>query len=353
MEQPTVPGPAPPPTLEKRLAALAGRLQGRALQHTRNEADADDLVQQTLLRACERGDEARNGHFEGWLFTVMHNLWIDECRRRSSHAVVSLDEAGGLHAPIAPDGDPTATLKREDLLAFPDALRDLLADDGQTRLVRFVEALKAVGLDKQRIAEVMGFSEVRSVDAYLSELRKWCREHGVRKEHWLGVLIAITWLSAQESTAAPVVAIPNDHPATDRAAPECERVRAYFGALLSHFDGFLDRFLRDCFQGPVRTLSLPMERFVRQIQTAALYLRDTYTDPIDVALAGVLRSVLMAEYPTREDPDVPHTVYHNLCVPWQVFSKDVRPEYDSAFQRELTEVRKTIMTMFLAKTKRS
>ncbi len=237
MEQSEAPHPPPDPrlALKERLAALAGRLQGRALQLARNEADADDLIQQTLLRAWECADEERNGHFEGWLFTVMRNLWIDEWRRRSSHTAVSLDEASGLHASLAaPDGDPTATLKREDLLAFPDALRDLLAADGQTRLVRFVEALKAVGLDKQRIAEVMGFSEVRSVDAYLSELRKWCREHGVKKEHWLGVLIALAWGTSPPARAA-------DEPGRGRS--EATAVASFFKAFLDDLPSFIDRCL--------------------------------------------------------------------------------------------------------------
>lgn len=48
----------------------------------RNRADAEDLVQETCVRACERLDELReSGPVKSWLLRVMHNLYVDDARR--------------------------------------------------------------------------------------------------------------------------------------------------------------------------------------------------------------------------------------------------------------------------------
>jgi len=68
------------------------RRYARAL--TGNAWAADDLVQDTLERACSKwrlwvvGSDLR-----AWLFTVMHNLFASQVRRRPPpHAVVPLDD---------------------------------------------------------------------------------------------------------------------------------------------------------------------------------------------------------------------------------------------------------------------
>ena len=52
---------------------------------TRDDTDAEDLVQDALLRAYERRGtfEAERG-VRGWLLSILHNVFID--RRRSRHA---------------------------------------------------------------------------------------------------------------------------------------------------------------------------------------------------------------------------------------------------------------------------
>jgi RNA polymerase sigma-70 factor (ECF subfamily) len=50
---------------------------------TGNEADAHDLVQDTLVRALESGDGLRDpGALLGWLRRVLHHQWIDRVRAR-------------------------------------------------------------------------------------------------------------------------------------------------------------------------------------------------------------------------------------------------------------------------------
>ena len=60
---------------EAALTALARRLCG-------NAADADDLVHDTYERALRAWERyADRGNLRGWLASILHNLFIDRCRR--------------------------------------------------------------------------------------------------------------------------------------------------------------------------------------------------------------------------------------------------------------------------------
>lgn len=74
----------PGPTPNEVIAQLAPlRRYARAL--TRDEARADDLVQDTLARAFERRATFRAGaNLRNWLLSILHNVFIDDCRRRES-----------------------------------------------------------------------------------------------------------------------------------------------------------------------------------------------------------------------------------------------------------------------------
>jgi RNA polymerase sigma-70 factor, ECF subfamily len=65
------------------LLAVARRLTGDAL-------DAEDLVQETLLRAYDRRDSLRHDeNVKGWLLRVQRNLFINEYWRRRNRARVA------------------------------------------------------------------------------------------------------------------------------------------------------------------------------------------------------------------------------------------------------------------------
>lgn len=49
----------------------------------RDEAQAEDLVQDTLVRAYERRSSFRSsGNLRGWLLSILHNTFIDHRRRQ-------------------------------------------------------------------------------------------------------------------------------------------------------------------------------------------------------------------------------------------------------------------------------
>jgi RNA polymerase sigma-70 factor (ECF subfamily) len=51
---------------------------------TGNEADADDLVQETMLKAYRSWDQYQQGtNAKAWLVTILRNAFINEYRRRS------------------------------------------------------------------------------------------------------------------------------------------------------------------------------------------------------------------------------------------------------------------------------
>jgi RNA polymerase sigma-70 factor (ECF subfamily) len=92
---------------------------------------ADDLVQDTLERACDRWRLWQAGSdLRAWLFTVMHNLFVDGARRALRQQGrqgqrIDLDDA----APelVAPSGTPDQALDLQRcLLRLPDEQREML-----------------------------------------------------------------------------------------------------------------------------------------------------------------------------------------------------------------------------------
>ena len=107
-------------------------LYGTALRLTRNEADAQDLVQDTYVKAFRARRQFKAGtNLKAWLFTILHNTYRN--RRRD----VGRD-------PVEIDSD------RVDLAASPDPasspeehlLREAMAPDLQAALDALPEAFR-------------------------------------------------------------------------------------------------------------------------------------------------------------------------------------------------------------------
>lgn len=89
------------PALRNRLVRAAARLLG-------GQAEAEDVVQDTYLRALEAGDTPPPDSAQAWLTTVMQNLAVDRLRREGwmqrwvqEAAVNSLHALHSLSAPSA------------------------------------------------------------------------------------------------------------------------------------------------------------------------------------------------------------------------------------------------------------
>lgn len=87
-----------------------------AMMLTKNRENANDLVQDTTLKALGSEDKFKEGtNLKAWLFTIMRNLFINEYRR-SAYAATVIDTTENLyHLNIyqesgleAPEGSYTA-----------------------------------------------------------------------------------------------------------------------------------------------------------------------------------------------------------------------------------------------------
>jgi len=98
-----------------------------ALRMTRSEADAEDLVQETYIRAFRFKDQFTPGtNLKAWLFTILHNTARNR-RRDSGRDPVDVDsDRLELSAPADPAATPEEQLLRAtmgpDLQAALDAL---------------------------------------------------------------------------------------------------------------------------------------------------------------------------------------------------------------------------------------
>jgi RNA polymerase sigma-70 factor (ECF subfamily) len=125
---------------QERFAELAmpymSSLYSAALRMTRNPADAEDLVQETYLRAYRAFDSFRDGtNLKAWLYRILTNTFINQYRaakRRPERA--DLDDVedlylyrrlGGLDAQIAGRSPETEVLERMPDDAVKEALESL------------------------------------------------------------------------------------------------------------------------------------------------------------------------------------------------------------------------------------
>ena len=127
-------------------------LYATALRLTRNRADAEDLVQDTVVKALRFSDRfARGTNLKAWLYTILHNTWRNR-RRDASRQPVDVDSTRVDEAATQVDG-PTAAETPERIL-----LRQTLDADLQSALDALPEAFRqAVWL---RDVEEFSYAEI-------------------------------------------------------------------------------------------------------------------------------------------------------------------------------------------------
>lgn len=117
---------------------------------TKNEAEAEDVVQDACVRAMRyfaslRGDDAR-----AWLFTIVRNTWYSRVSRRSSLTEASpLDSARDERPDDAPDPE-AQLLQQHTVERVRNALEELPADFREVIVLREIE-----GMSYKEIAAVV------------------------------------------------------------------------------------------------------------------------------------------------------------------------------------------------------
>ncbi|MDE5806562.1 MAG: sigma-70 family RNA polymerase sigma factor [Muribaculaceae bacterium] len=72
-----------------RVIGLQGNLMSFAYQLTSNREQAEDLLQDTTLKALSNEDKyVDNVNFKGWIFTIMRNIFINNYRQTVRQATV-------------------------------------------------------------------------------------------------------------------------------------------------------------------------------------------------------------------------------------------------------------------------
>ncbi|RMG58975.1 MAG: sigma-70 family RNA polymerase sigma factor [Gammaproteobacteria bacterium] len=88
---------------------------------------ADDLVQETLLRALAREQRWRPGSdLRAWLFTLMHNLFVSDYRRRCRSPLVAVDSLPERAAAGQADSDCRVRDVEQALQYLPPSWREVL-----------------------------------------------------------------------------------------------------------------------------------------------------------------------------------------------------------------------------------
>ncbi len=148
-----------------------------ALSITRSHADAEDLVQDTLVRAYRSIDRFDGRHPRAWLLTILRNAQINRTRRRRPDLLHDPDE---VTRRAATTEDPSA--QPEDA-AMVDVLDERLGAALDALPIKFRQAVDLIDVSElsyQEAAEVLGVP-AGTVMSRLSRARKRLRDHLARE----------------------------------------------------------------------------------------------------------------------------------------------------------------------------
>ena len=104
------------------LAAHLSAARSLARCLLRNEADAEDAVQEAYVRACEHFHTFRGENGRSWLLTIVRNCCYDHLKRSSGKTYVEFDEEVFRHGDPNPE---SSLLLQEQFGRVADALRGL------------------------------------------------------------------------------------------------------------------------------------------------------------------------------------------------------------------------------------
>lgn len=83
-----------PAAFEAQTLGYADALYRTAYHLCQNRVEAEDLTQETYLRAFRAYGSFRGGSIRSWLFTILRHAFLDECRRQGRRGERSIDEIG-------------------------------------------------------------------------------------------------------------------------------------------------------------------------------------------------------------------------------------------------------------------
>ena len=173
--------------LENLMSRHAPKLHLYLYRLLQNEADAEDLAQETFVRVHEHRDRYDPRlTFSTWLYTIATNLVRDRYRWRSRHPETSLDQplGPGAGSNSGNSGDATVANRIADPAADPAAAA--LAEERAEAVRRAVAALPEDLREPLVLAEFGDFSqkEISSIlacSAKAVEMRLYRARHRLRE----------------------------------------------------------------------------------------------------------------------------------------------------------------------------
>jgi RNA polymerase sigma-70 factor (ECF subfamily) len=129
-------------------------LYGYALALTRDQTEAEDLVQETYVRAMRAfGQLTPNSNAKSWLFVIMRNAWLNQMRHsRSGPHFVELDDDDQHVSEDRTGSDPhTLYLRKLEREEVKLAIENLPATYREIIVLRDIE-----GFSYQEIATMLG-----------------------------------------------------------------------------------------------------------------------------------------------------------------------------------------------------
>ncbi len=184
---------------------LLDQLYGGALRMTRNPQDAEDLVQETYLKAYKSFDSFTPGtNLKAWLYRIMTNTYINSYRKKQRRPLVtSADEVtdSQLYTSSSHDSTGLESAEVEALKGMPNSRisEALNALNEDYRMVVYYADVE--GLAYKEIAEVMEIP-LGTVMSRLHRGRKQLRQElkDVAKESGIGLDHADMQQDMQDNT---------------------------------------------------------------------------------------------------------------------------------------------------------
>lgn len=133
-----------------------GRFEAEVLPHldaayrfarwlAKSPGDADDVVQEAILRAFRGFDSLRGSDVKAWLLAIVRNCHSTELKKRQRRTFVPLPEANDPqdgHAMIATTPDPeSASMRRDEGRTFDRLLAALPEEHREVLVLREIEEL--------------------------------------------------------------------------------------------------------------------------------------------------------------------------------------------------------------------
>ena len=134
-----------------------------AYRLTRHRADAEDLVQEACIRACQRIDDLDESQpVKAWLLRVLHNIFVDDSRRARSSPIDRF-ASGRDVAHLSASQDPTPEE------SLHTAQREALLERAWLKLERGHRALLALRAEGYTLPEISSITGI-AMDALTMRL---------------------------------------------------------------------------------------------------------------------------------------------------------------------------------------